>query len=57
MHQRMKEGFFMNNRFGYYGQIDGRLMCFATEDEYYEYKEDVKSERNSDKHESSNDES
>lgn len=34
----------MNNSFGYYREVNGRLMCFATEAEYYEYVEALNEE-------------
>lgn len=27
----------MKNSYGYYARIGGKLFCFATEEEYYEY--------------------
>jgi len=40
----MKGGTFMNNQFGYYAHINGQLMCFATEAEYYEYLADLEND-------------
>ena len=35
----------MNDTFGFYACVNGKLMCFATEVEYLEYIQELKEEQ------------